>query len=178
MNNSNSYESKPWSLLEKEGLADLSQFHRPGFFDEIPLYSRQADIAFLKGAAANDILLRFALKYVRAVISYEEHRTPYFAAITVWSFAEDDLLVPNLFVWSGPIKKMENSLTLSVVTTPFAKRIERIVSRLRLHDRFKILEDISTMPDTSRVFLGPAQPPYPTFVSLNRFCQRPSSAKR
>ena len=47
MNNGNNYESRLWGLLEEEKLADLSQFHQRGFFDEVPLYSREADIDFL-----------------------------------------------------------------------------------------------------------------------------------
>jgi len=43
------YESKFWKILEKEGLADLSQFHRFGFFDEVPFYSRHSQVSFLRG---------------------------------------------------------------------------------------------------------------------------------
>jgi hypothetical protein len=45
-------------------LADLSQFHRRGAFDEVPLFSRECDITFLpqEGNGASEILLRFALK--------------------------------------------------------------------------------------------------------------------
>src|SRR5437762_4130479 len=88
-NNANDYESRLWRLLEKEKLADLSQFHRHGFFDEVPLYSRESDISFLPGDKdeASAILLRFALKYLKSVVAYEEHQTGYFAAITVSSLS-------------------------------------------------------------------------------------------
>src|SRR5439155_22935048 len=90
------YENRLWKILEKEQLADLSQFHQRGVFDEFPLFSRESDIDFLlkeEGAAAGEVLLRFALKFLKAVIAYEEHRAGYFAAVTVWiNFA--DLLVP------------------------------------------------------------------------------------
>ncbi len=181
MKNSNDYESKLWKLLEKEGLTDLSQFHKPRFFDEVPLYSRDSDVAFFRnatGAQASDTLLSFALKYLRSVISYEEHDMPYFAAITVWNFSEDDPIVPNLFVWSGPIKKLEETLTLNGVTTSFGKRIKRIVSRLRLQERFEVLEERSTMSNTTRVFIAPSPIPYPGFVPLNTFRKPVTPAKQ
>src|SRR5437867_1337302 len=95
----NHYEHRLWKLLEKEKLTDLSQFHADGTFDEVPLFSRESDIDFLPGnhAAASEILLRFALKFLNAVIAYEDHPAGYFAAITIWS-GSADLVIPNLFV--------------------------------------------------------------------------------
>src|SRR5947209_473582 len=85
MNNGDDDESKLWAVLTKEHLVDLSQFHKRRFFDEVPLYSRDSDIDFLAGYTnerANRILLGFALKFLKSVVSYEEHHAPYFAAIT------------------------------------------------------------------------------------------------
>src|SRR5438128_6904528 len=65
------YESKFWKILEKEGLADLSQFHRFGFFDEVPFYSRLSQVSFLRGLSrdgADRVLLEFALKFLKALI--------------------------------------------------------------------------------------------------------------
>ncbi len=167
MNKINSYESRLWNLLEEEKLADLSQFHQRGFFDEVPLYSRESDIDFLPGGAnaASEILLRFALKFLKSVVAYEEHRTGYFAAVTIWGFS-DAPLVPNLFVWCGAVRELVNKLTLNDVKTPFGKQIKRLVPRLRLSDQFEVLEDTSTNPDAARVFIAPAQPPYQGFMSL------------
>lgn len=39
MRNGNGHESKLWKVVEEEALGDLSQFHRPGFSDEVPLLS-------------------------------------------------------------------------------------------------------------------------------------------
>src|SRR5260221_315470 len=101
MSNSEYYESKLWAVLTKEQLVDLSQFHRSGFFDEVPLFSRESDIDFLSAHPsheANRILLGFALKFLKSVVSYEEHRSQFVAAVTVWEPAEDDRVIPNLFV--------------------------------------------------------------------------------
>jgi hypothetical protein len=172
MSNLNGNESRLWKLLGKEGLADLSQFHRPRFFDEVPLCSREADLAFLSESsrvAASDILVKFALKLLKSIISYEEHRTPYFAAVTIWDFSGADPVIPNLFVWSGPIQRLEKKLILHVPVTSFGKKIRRLVSKLRLPDKFEVLEDTSTDRGMSRVFIGLALPPYQSFVPLDRF---------
>ena len=164
------YDSKLWEVLGKERLVDLSQFHKPRLFEEVPLYSRESEIAFLADCTksrADGILLDFAVKFLRAVISYEEHRTPYFAAITVWNFTETDPIVPNLFVWSGPVKPLKDKLRLDVPATHFGKRLQRLASRLRLRAPVDVLEDTLTTPDMSRVFIAPVKPPYGGFVPLD-----------
>jgi hypothetical protein len=166
------YESKLWDILVKEHLADLSQFHKPRFSDEVPLFSRESDIAFLSeypDDRTNAILLNFGLKFLKSVVSYEEHRAPYFAAITVWSFSESDPIIPNLFVWSGPIQRLEKKLALNEATTPFGKRIKGLVSKLGLRKRFDVLDDISTVEDMERVFISQLAQPYPSVVPLARF---------
>ena len=76
MSHTNNYESRLWRLLEAEKLSDLSQFHQRGFFEEVPLIAREADIDFLPQGKdrARQILVRFALKFLKSVIAYEEHR--------------------------------------------------------------------------------------------------------
>ena len=54
MNNGESYESKLWAVLTKEGLVDLSQFHARDVFDEVPLYSRDSDVDFLFADSLHD----------------------------------------------------------------------------------------------------------------------------
>jgi hypothetical protein len=172
MKNGSSYESMLWKVLEKEGLVDMSQFHTPRILDEVPLYSRIAHIAFLSNLPRDDAnltLLRFSLKFLKSVISYEEHRTPFVAAISIWSHADDALLVPNLFVWSAPVSRMVDRLTLTTVKTRFAKEIKGHIARLRLTDQFDVLEDVVSEPGASRVFIGPSLPPYPNFVPLFAF---------
>ena len=172
MNNGKIYESLLWNVLVKEHLVDLSQFHRSGFFDEVPLFSRDSDIDFLKEDTperANSTLLGFALRFLKSVVSYEEHRSPYFAAITVWSPTQADRVVPNLFVWSGSVQQLRKKLILDVVKTTFAKKIKRIVSARNLQTGFELLEDTSTDPSETRVFISFSQPPYQSFVPLSKF---------
>ena len=165
----NNYDAKLWAVLESHKMADLSQFHQPGFFDEAPLYTREAEVDFLKGNEnANPILVRFALKFLKSVIAFEPHPKGYFAAITVRDFS-DDLLVPNLFAWCRPVQELKRKLALRAVTTAFGKRIARMTRNLGLADDFKILEDKETDRDSTRVFIGPAMRPYHGFATLDSF---------
>jgi hypothetical protein len=167
MHNARQYDARLWRLLEEEKLTDLSQFHQPGFTDEVPLYTRKRDIRFLPADNANEILLGFALKLLRSIIAYQRHRSGYLAAITAWSTPADPI-VPNLFVWCGSRRELKPRLALHEVATPFGKQIRRLVSRLRLEKPFTVLEESATVPNMTRVFIGPAQPPYPGFVMLDR----------
>jgi len=180
MNNVDDYESRFWDILKREHLVDFSQFHKSGFFDEVPLFSRDSDLEFLAkltGDRANAILLNFALKFFKSVVSYEEHRRAFFAAITVWSGSESDPIVPNLFVWSGPIGRLEKKLVLIDARSPFGKQIKGMVSKLGLRNRFDVLEDSSTEPDMQRVFISQSIRPYPSFVPLSKFRKTLNRAK-
>jgi len=165
------YESLLWKLLEKEQLADLSQFHKPHFYDEVPLYSRNADIAFLSdctNAKANAILLGFSLKFLNSVIAYEEHPAAFFAAITIRNGSPADRIVPNLFVWSGSISRLKDKLTLETATSAFGRKIERQLSKLHLLDHFGVREESANVPDLARVFIAPLHAPYPNFVAKTK----------
>jgi len=173
------YESKLWKVLEKEGLADLSQFHRDGFFEEVPFYSRLADVSFLRDFGqpeADCALLRFGLKFLNALIWYEIPQRPFFAALTVWNNAGDELIVPNLFVCNGDLQEqVGDRLALHSVQAPASKRIDKLLLRLRLLESFQVLEDNTTAPDVTRVFIGYSIPPYPNVVPLHFFAERAPS---
>jgi Immunity protein 15 len=202
MKNSNPYESKLKRLLQKEGFADLSQFHQQGFYDEVPLYSRYSDIAFLLELGterANAVLLQFGIDFLEAIVAYEEHSKPYFAAVTVWKSAEDEPIVPNLFVWfdsalalpgkpitqppgtksspHGKLGRLVERLKLQPPRTKFARGIKRLVAEVHLQPPLDILEDLSTAPKTSRVFIGNSVAPYPSFVVLDTFRKTASHVK-
>jgi hypothetical protein len=176
MSNPNNYESLLWKLLEAEKLADLSQFHQRGFFEEVPLYSRESDLDFLPASkdAASAILLKFALKFLKSIVAYEEHRTGYFAAITLWSLSPAPL-VPHLFVWCGPVRPLQQKLALNPPTTPFVNQIRKRVGRLRLGEAFEVFEDTSTIVGATRAFIAPARAPYAGFAILEAF-RRPARA--
>ena len=179
MKKTNNYESRLWGLLEEGKLADLSQFHQPGFFDEVPLYARESQIGFLPAdeQTANEILLRFALKFLTSVVAYEKHRKGYFAAITLWT-APAGPLVPNLFVWSGPVRGLKAKLALHAVRDPFGKQIKKLVQKAHLGEPFDVYEDSSTVAETARVFIAPAHAPYRGFAVLDTFRRPVEPQKR
>jgi hypothetical protein len=79
------FEPRMWRVLEKENLANLAQYHRPGFFDEVPLYPRFADVSFLSRLnrdQADGFLLSFGIKFLKALIWYEIPRQPFVASLT------------------------------------------------------------------------------------------------
>ncbi len=167
------YESKFWKILEKEGLADLSQFHRFGFFDEVPFYSRLSQVSFLRGLSrdgADRVLLKFALKFLKALIWYETPQWPFLASITVWNESEDEPIVPSLFICSGNVTEhLGERLALRQPKKAATKRIRALVKQLRMVDALNVLEDDSTMADRTRAFVGYTVPPYPNIVPLHVF---------
>jgi len=173
------YETEFWDILTRAKLANLSQFHKPNVFEEVPLYTRYSDLEFLKAQSTpivNATVLGFALKFLNSVISYQQHRSSYFASITVWEPLDvADPIVPNLFFWSGNAeraKRFKKQLVLDRITTPFGKLIKQLVGA-GTHPRFSVLEDRSTLPDECRVFISLAQRPYPSFLPLEEL-RRPA----
>lgn len=180
MSKQNQYDSLFWQALERNRLVDLSQFHRPHFFDEAPLFSRASDVSFLSKlpkTEANSAVLRFALKFLKSVISFEEHEAPFFAAITVSQFSTDAMLLPSLFVWSDPVVKLYERLILQNVKSPLGKRTQKVVDRLKLSDPHAVFEDTTRDRETQRVFVAPSLPPYPSFVPIYMFCKPALQAK-
>jgi hypothetical protein len=163
------YDSALWKTLEKNRVADLSQYHATPMFEEVPLYSRLSDISFLSDLLtdeANQILLEFSLKFLSSIVAYQSHRTPYLAAISVWNFSTDDPIVPNVFVWSGPAQKLRDALTLGKAKSSFARKIKRLAAHHQLHDAIEIFEESPVSNEMPRVFLGPSAPPYKSFLPL------------
>ncbi len=113
MKNTNDHDSMFWRMLEKNRLVDLSQFHKPDFFEEVPLYSRYADVSFLADHSADEasiVLLKLSLKFLKSVVSYEEHDTPFFAAITVADFSPGDPMVSQTCSFGlNPVRELYES---------------------------------------------------------------------
>jgi hypothetical protein len=173
MKHNGEFESRMWRVLEKEKLADLSQYHRPGFFDEVPLYSRFADVSFLSRLnrdQADAFLLSFGIKFLKALIWYEIPRQPFVASLTIWNNPDDSLIVPHVLVCSGQVRKrLAERLALHPVRGAPAKRILRLFSRLRFPDPLQVLEDHSTSMEMSRVFIGYKTAPFPKMIPIQSF---------
>jgi hypothetical protein len=174
-------ESRLWSVLQDEGLADLSQYDRLGFFDEVPLFSRFEQVAFLESltvARANRILLAFGLKVLNAIVAYDLSKKPFFAALTFWDEMAAPWLVPHLFVCCGEVKeKLRGELELLSVTSPLSLRLARWLNDIDAQDRFQIYEDRTTEPSVARVLIGHRRPMFPQMVSLESFVVEPKRRK-
>ncbi len=119
---------------------------------------------------ADSILLAFAVLFCRSIIAYEEHRSPFFAAITVWRVSRARSVIPNLFfAWWDAIGGLKKKLTLDDVETPLGKRIKKLVRQTHLHGPFDVLEDSSEGIEMPRVFISLASRPYRGFVPLETF---------
>ncbi len=158
MTGNGDFESKLWKVLEKEQLADLSQYHRFGFFDEVPLYSRLSQVSFLSNLGrekANGVLLAFGIKFLNALVGYDAPQWPFLASLTIWDEAGEGLIVPNIFVCSGPVEEeLRSQLRLHAVKAAFSRRIKKLLTRLRMTDLFQVLEDDSTLAEMTRAFIG------------------------
>jgi len=176
------FESQMWRVLEKENLANLAQYHRPGFFDEVPLYSRFADVSFLsrlKRDQADVFLLSFGIKFLKALIWYEIPRQPFLASLTIWHNPEDSLIVPHILVCSGKVQqRLGERLALQKVQGESAKRVLRLFSRLQLPDPLQVLEDRGTTTEMSRVFIGYKKAPYPKVIPIQRFERKSPPIRR
>jgi hypothetical protein len=165
-----------WGILEKENLADLSQYHRPGFFDEVPLFSHFADVSFLNRYdrdSGDEFLLSFGIKFLKALIWYEIPRQSFLASLTIWNHPDDAFIVPHVLVCSGQVRKrLGERLQLQDVQAEPAKRIQRLFLRLRLPDPLQILEERSTTAEMSRVFIGYKTAPYAKVIPIHTFEQK------
>ncbi|MGA2069187.1 MAG: hypothetical protein ABSG86_29820 [Thermoguttaceae bacterium] len=143
-------------VLKHEHLDDVSAFSDPGFFDEIPLYSRYRHIeSFISDAdSPESVLLDLAITYLEEIIGQAKPRATFLAAITVLDDTDCDQIVPNLFVCHGQVRQRLHGLRLSVPSTPFGKRLASIVRRLGRQRKFQLLEDTSTVPGHVRVFIS------------------------
>lgn len=159
-------------VLQAENLTDLSQFCTSAFCDEVPLYSRYSQLSFMDQLSLEDrnaSLLASAIDFLQRLIRQSKSTLPFFAAITIWQDEDSDPIVPNVFVCNQePVKSLE-SLKLHEPATPFSVSIGRLLSKAIPAGDYRLLEDVETLPDSVRVFVGPKTPPYGAFVTLDAF---------
>ncbi|HUY33484.1 MAG TPA: hypothetical protein VMV69_12105 [Pirellulales bacterium] len=166
------HESLLWRVLAKQHLADFSQFYAAGFFDEVPFYSRYADVDFLKKlgiAKANALLIEFSLKYLNALTAYDTPRAPFLAAITVRECGKRDLLVPHLFVCHAECEEhLRGQLVLHSTTSSFGAALGRRVDAAR-PSVYQVLEEDLTVPGQVRAFIGHRTPMHPQSMPIDFF---------
>lgn len=155
-------------VLGEQKLDDLSQFQRVGFFDEVPLFSRYAQIAFLDDQdrdRANETLLELGLEYLdRIYCEFQAPEGSFFAGLTAYAPAEGDYLQPSIFVYHGLIgEHLLGRLNLSAPDSVFGAWVARHVG-----DRpYAVMQDTETVPGEVRVFIGLARPLPPRWIGLD-----------
>jgi len=145
-------------ILKRQELADLSQYSTPGFFDEIPLYSRFREVKFLEKLRQEDadkVLIGFGLQYLDSIVQQIEPTPLFFAALTFLDFPEDDYLVPNIFVCNGEVHSvLGDKLILRQPRGQFSTRINKAIKSLNLISLYSLKEDPYTVRECMRVFVG------------------------
>ena len=147
------YEKFRRRVLAKERLDDMSVFFEPGFFDEIPLYSRYAQIEpFISNADSPEgVLVGLAIACLEEIVGRSKPRAMFLAAITILDDKDFDQIVPNVFVCHGQVRQRLRGLSLHAPSTSFGNRMASILRRLDRRHKFQLLEDTSTVPDHAGV---------------------------
>ena len=150
------YDKFRRQVLKREHLDDVSPFFKPGFFDEIPLYSRYKQIEpFIATTDSPETgLIGLAIAYLEEIVDRAKPRASFLAAITILDDKDCDQIVPNVFVCHGQVRQQLRKLRLHAPSTSFGKRIASIVRRLDRQHKLQLLEDTSTVPGHVRVFIG------------------------
>ena len=155
------------AVLREEALADRSMFDAPGFFDELPLYSRYRQIAWLsRFGDVNELLIRLSLDYLQSVAKTKRSSAMCFAAITLMDHPDAEYLVPNIFVCNGWVSRRLRRLRLATPASRFAAKLRADLVRSKLSVRFAVAQDTLSSPGNVRVFFGFRKAPSEHIMSL------------
>ncbi len=164
------------NVLRKGGLADRSIFDRRQFFAELPLYSRYAQVEFLKDYGdPNTLLIELALDYLADLAHQHRGKTEWFAAVTILDDSDSDLFVPNILVCNGDLWPLRG-LHLKRVATIFAAQVRSILTSC-CGSHFQVMQDKETVPDMVRLFLSYRAPPG-KMVPMSRFVPQSCATKK
>jgi hypothetical protein len=155
-------ESSFEAILLQERLADRSQFSAPQLFEELPLFSRFDQVAFLSHFGdTNVLLLELAIKYLKDVVDIHPATSPWLAAVTVWEHDSDepDPIVPKIFVCNGDVRSRMRDIDLQPATGKLASFIESTLRSNGHSDEMQVMEDASTIAGSVRCFIGYKTPP-------------------
>lgn len=155
------------AVLRDEKLDDRSRYDAPGFFDEIPLYSRYRQVAFLrKYGDPEKLLIEFALEYLASVARAKRSPTECFASITVMEHPDAELIVPCIYLCNGRIKSRLRTLRLARPLSKFAASLKRSLEELSPTSRYALAQDTISAPGNVRVFIGFRKPVVENVITL------------
>ncbi|HEX5446936.1 MAG TPA: hypothetical protein VFW87_24180 [Pirellulales bacterium] len=170
---SDSVRQRLEAVLHEEALDDRSRFDAPGFFDEIPLYSRYRQVGFLKKHGdPSGLLIEFALEYLESVVDAKRSSTECFAAITAVEYEDAEFLVPCIYVCNGRIRSRLRSLRLARPVSKFAEALKRSLSNLKAATRYAVAQDTISAPGNVRAFIAYRRAPAENLIALQELTER------
>lgn len=167
MNLPDSARQKLEAVLRDEKLDDRSRYDAPGFFDEIPLYSRYRQVAFLqKYGDPEKLLIEFALEYLESIAQAKRSPAECFASITVMEHQDAELIVPCIYLCNGRIKSRLRTLRLARPLSKFAAALKSSLEHLGSRSRYALAQDTISAPGHVRVFIGFRKPVVENMITL------------
>lgn len=167
------------AVLREEALADRSMFDAAGFFDELPLYSRYRQVAFLsRFGNADDLLIQLSLDYLQSVVEAKRSTAVCFAAITLMDHADAAFLVPNVFVCNGWVSRRLRRLRLAPPASTFATKLRGYLIHDKLSAKFAVAQDTLSSPGNVRVFIGFCKAPSEDILPLPAMARMLATSKR
>ncbi len=146
-------------LLAVERLDPRRIGQDPSYYDEVPLYSRDAHLSGLSDLSLDGqelaVILMAAWFWVEAeanllALGYAQ---PYALILSVWEWAEDELPVPYVFFCGSKVARVSEGIALSLPTSGTSSRLRQHFVALGLEGVVRIFEDHETVPGSTRVLL-------------------------
>jgi hypothetical protein len=168
-------------LLTVEQLDPQRFGQDPSFFDEVPLYSRDAHLDGLGDLSGEGrelaVVLMAAWLWVEAEANLLalEYAEPYALFLSVWEWDEGELPVPYVFFCGSEVSRVAEGIALSPPTSETAERLRQHLVTLGLEGAARIFEDLETVPGSTRVLVDFALPCNPRKVRLDDLRADPAS---
>ncbi|HET6883908.1 MAG TPA: hypothetical protein VFI31_27385 [Pirellulales bacterium] len=160
------------AVLEQERLVDRSLFDAPGFFDELPLYSRYTQIEFLnRYGNADELLIQLSLDYLESVVERRRSHAECFAAITIRDQGDQEHVVPYIFLCNGWVTRRLKPLRLTPPTSELAKSLRQSLDLLSRSSKFALAQDTISSPGNTRVFIALRRAPTERVLTLGELLQ-------
>jgi len=161
-------------VLKRQELDDVSVLLQPGFFDEIPLYSRYRQVEWLGRFGDLDrLLLGLGINYLNRIVTRATLQSQFFAGVTVLDEGGDVPIVPSIYVCVGWVdRRMGGKLLLSEPRAASTKRIANLVQSHDLASDFWVLEDRRSIPGEVKAFVGHRHRLFPSHRTIEDFLDK------
>jgi Immunity protein 15 len=153
-------------LVRVEGLDRLDDLMVTSLFEEVPLYSRYAHVAFLDPlpvAERNRLLIRAAAWYLPVILahaaaSYAGRDHDYFCmlAVSSWDDFDGGGLVSPAFWYTNPSRGVLDQLRREPPTSPYSSFVADALDRDPLYRLSEGYSDLPGGPYLTRVYAEPS----------------------